>query len=128
VQQRPPPFTVRNNAPTGDFRGWWNRARAHTWSLRRVGARSLRNSEVPRELPARGERGPRGEDLAGSVTKEREQRLRRGPGRAAQGRESDRWPPPVSQMRNQVDVWGETDVSGLLVGVTTLQGHAEARG
>jgi hypothetical protein len=50
------------------------------WSLRRVGARSLRNSEVPGELPARGERGPRGEDLAGSVTKEREQRLTRGPG------------------------------------------------
>jgi hypothetical protein len=50
-----------------------------TWSLRRVGARSLRNSEVPGELPARGERGPRGEDLAVSVTKERKQRLTRGP-------------------------------------------------
>jgi hypothetical protein len=32
VQQRSPPFTVRNDAPTGDSRGWWNRARAHTWS------------------------------------------------------------------------------------------------
>ena len=80
----------------------------------------MRNSEVPGELPARGERGPHGEDLAGSVTKEREKRLTRGPGGAAQGRESDRWPPPVSQMRNQVDAWGETDVSGPLVGATTL--------
>jgi hypothetical protein len=54
-----------------------------TWSLRHVGARPLRNSEVPWELPARGGRGPRGEDLAGSVTKEREQRLTRGLGGAA---------------------------------------------
>jgi hypothetical protein len=36
--------------------------------------------------------------------------------RAAQGRESDRWHPPVSLMRNQVDAWGESDVSGPLVG------------
>jgi hypothetical protein len=41
-----------------------------TRSSRRVGARPLRNSEVPGELPARGRRGPRGEDLVA--------RLRRG--------------------------------------------------
>jgi hypothetical protein len=43
-----------------------------TVSLRRAGARRLRDSEVPGELPMRGGCGPRGEDLAGSVTTERE--------------------------------------------------------
>jgi hypothetical protein len=49
-----------------------------TVSLRHAGARWLRDSEVPEELPMRGGCSPRGEDLAGSVTTERELPTSRG--------------------------------------------------
>jgi hypothetical protein len=57
-----------------------------TRSLRRVGARPLHNSKVPRELPARGRRGPRGEDLAARLRRGGSSDWRVGP---AEQREAD---------------------------------------